>query len=552
LLSWASLALTAALTLFISAYVLQHPLATNDGPVHVAFSHLMMTWHQPGQPMQSRAYELALKPTPNLMAYLLMAWMMRFLSPDRVESIVQLLCIAGPVIAGWIALRAIERRNSWLAIFVLPFTLSQMFFYGLYNHCIAIGAFFLTMGAYFWLVRKPSGWRAAVLGGSLVLTFFFHASGFIMASAALWTLIGVAAFGGYRHDRRFLPLLYRMRFVLMAMLVEFPLAAILLSMGEKGKVLYDVSFKDRIKYFFELHLLAVNYPTYDRWPARLLSLVLLSAMVFFSWRMLSDRRKMTWERRYQMLGTLACVCVSFAIMMAFPDTMGGGWTHFRRFEIFPFLFMLLALPFADFSARAMGGLMAIAFATSAFLMGSTVNRQAMIREQMAPLFEADRHIADHCTVLPLVLDNRPIVYVSRAWMDYQPFFESASKLELHGDRVVLFNYLARLKPYPVHFQPGVEPQDEIFHWQPAQIATHFTWIDMDRFEKDSNLAIDYVLVWGRVPLQPLEMQKEIWYTTARFKQVYRSENGMATLYERVDKRNQFCAIGPETATPAGK
>ena len=45
--------------------------------------------------------------------------------------------------------------------------------------------------------------------------------------------------------------------------------------------------------------------------------------------------------------------------------------------------------------------------------------------------------------------------------------------------------------------------------------------------------------------------KEFSEETARFKQVYRSENGMATLYERVDKRNQFCAIGPETATPAG-
>jgi hypothetical protein len=547
LLRWLCLLLTLAMTSFLSVYVFRHPLDTNDGPVHVAFSHVMMTWHQATQPMQSRAYELALKPNPNLVVYLLMEWIMRLSSPGVAESLVQMLCIAGPVAAGWFALRMITPKNSWLAIFILPMSLNQMLFLGLYNHCIATGVFFLAIGAYYWLIKKPTWWRAVVLAATLVLTYFCHASGFIMASAGICTMAGMTALRGYQRHGRVRDLIVEQKFVLMALVVEVPLVALLLVTGEKSDIAFGLNPYWRLKRFFELHLLSVNYPVYDRFAAVAISLLLLGSTGIFLRHTLKNSRGFSSERRDQALGALLCIGVAFAIVMAFPDKMGGGWTHFRRFEIFPYFFMLLALAFEDFSGRVMGGFMAVAFSVAAFLTGSTMIRQSLIRNQMASLFEADRHIADHCTVLPIALEDQPIVYFEPAWMDYQPFYQSASRLELHGDRVVLFNYLARLRPYPVHFQPKVEPQAEIFHWTPFQMDNHITWIDLDQFEKDSKLAVDYVLVWGRVPLQKMPIQEQVWYTTSRFSMVYRSESGMVTLFQRLDKRNQYCAIGPGTA-----
>jgi len=100
--------------------ILAHALATNDGPVHLAFSNLLLSMHEPGHPMQQQAYTVHLHPNPNLVVYLLMARLMRFFSASFVESVVQILCIAGPIAAGYFALRMIQPKNAWLAIFLLP------------------------------------------------------------------------------------------------------------------------------------------------------------------------------------------------------------------------------------------------------------------------------------------------------------------------------------------------------------------------------------------------------------------------------------------------
>ena len=63
---WIFRLLLVGLLAFLAISVLQHPLATNDGPVHVAFAHLISTYQQPGQTLQSRAYSVHLRPNPNL------------------------------------------------------------------------------------------------------------------------------------------------------------------------------------------------------------------------------------------------------------------------------------------------------------------------------------------------------------------------------------------------------------------------------------------------------------------------------------------------------
>jgi len=147
------------------------------------------------------------------------------------------------------------------------------------------------------------------------------------------------------------------------------------------------------------------------------------------------------------------------VMLAFPETLGGGWTHFRRFVIYPFFWALLLLAFQSFSTRARGALMGFGIAVSLGLVGSAMYRQSIFRSQMAPLAEVDRQVGSHCTVLPLVLNDA----VSAGFPTYNPLFQAANRLELRKDRVVLFNFLARLNVYPIRFIAGVEPQSHLFH-----------------------------------------------------------------------------------------
>ncbi len=243
----------------------------------------------------------------------------------------------------------------------------------------------------------------------------------------------------------------------------------------------------------------------------------------------------------QAIGTVAAAIVAFAIMMVFPDNMGGGWTQFRRFEVFPYFFILLAMAFEGFTAKVM----AVVTTASVVLVFSMVDRQTMIREQMEPLAQVDKLVGAHCTVLPLAIEIRPRVYEELAWMDCQPFFQSASRLEQHGNRVVLFNYLARLSPYPVHFKPEIERQSQIFHWTPAQPEAAIDRVDIDRFEATSGMRVDYILVWGRPWRKKQEVQRQVAYAISRFDPLYRSANGMVALYRRQGIHNESCDVnGP--------
>ena len=521
--------------------VLPHPLATNDGPVHLAFSHLILTSQQADYPLQHQMYTIALKLNPNLVAYLLMATLMRGFSPGVVESLVQILCLIGPILAAYFAISRINPKNAWLSIFVLPISLNQMFFLGLYNHCISTAAFFLAIGTYFWMSKSPSWLRALALFGSLMLTFLCHASGFIMSVAGIGMFTGAAILLSWRRDRRILPALMEQRYALGAMLAPFPLAQWFLNSSAKSVTKYGVSVGSRLWQFLKLHEVGVNYPLRDRFVAATISVLLLVAFLVVSTRLIRNRANLSPPRRNQALGAIAGTLGAFAIMMVFPDNMGGGWTHFRRFEIYPYFWILLVLAFDSFSTVIAGTFLATGTSAALLLWTSTILRQEMVREQMAPLAAVDLLIGNHCTVLPIVLQSDPVgIYDEEEWMLYEPFYESASRLEVTGDRVVLFNYLARLDAYPVHFRPSMEPQRLIFHWKPEQPDVWIDRVDIPEFEKNAGVPVDYVLVWGSFKNARPGMSPQIRNALSDFNMIYKSADGLVMLYKRRDGGKDLC------------
>ena len=544
------------LTLFVSGYILLHPLATNDGPVHTAFSHLILTYHQADHPLQQQAYTLNVRPNPNLFVYFLMAGLMSFLSPALTESIIQVLCVVFPIAGAYFALKVINPRSVWLAIFILPMTLNQMFFLGLYNHEIAMGAFFLVIGLWFWLAKAPSWPRAAALSGALILTFFCHASGFVMASTGLGMMAAVSGVLGFRRilqatpsfTAAFGPVLRRHGYAIAAMLPPVPVVLYFLTSGGKNPIDFGPPVWYRLDQFVKLHLLAVNYPYRDRFPAFAISGLLIAAFLIVTFRIFYRHAEWTPQRRDQAIGLVAATLLAVFIMCIFPDVMAGGWTHFRRFQIYPFYWMLLTLSFENFSARLAGLYFTVASAASAALIASMIGRQVIIRHQLEPLAQVDQLIGNHCSVAPLTMerhlvDNQKIP----DWMEYQPFFQSPSSLELHGDRVVLFNYLARLNPYPVHFRPTMEPQTHLYLWKSQQIENDIEKIDLRGYESGSSLKVDYILLWGTPERSNWSLQHQIHNALTGFTPIYHSAGNWVTLYQRQSGLNPVC-----TATPLSR
>ena len=397
--------LLTSLLLFLAVSILRHPLATNDGPVHLAFAHLISTYQNPSQPLQTQAYVVHLRPNPNLGVYVVMAYLLKVLSPALTESIIQLLCILGPVAAGYFAIRMINSRNTWLSLFLLPLTLNQMFFLGLYNHSISIAAFLLAIGTYIWLCMAPSYSRAVMLAGSLVLTFLCHASGFLMAFTGIASMIATATILSYNRERRLFPVLLAQRFAVLALVLPLPLGALFLFSGEKTVTKYGFTLPYRIKQFLELHLLTSNFPYQERYVAGIFGALLLISFVFVSTRIVTRRRELPTARRDLALSVIVAAIGAIAVMCAFPDIMGGGWTHFRRFEIFPYYWMILLLAFEEFTSTAANAFLAVGASVAILLIASLSIRQRMIRQQMAPLTEVDSLVGSHCTVLPIVFQS---------------------------------------------------------------------------------------------------------------------------------------------------
>jgi hypothetical protein len=545
--SWVYRAILLGLMLLVVILIAPHPLATNDGPVHLSFANLMATMHQPDHPLQQRAYSISLRPNPNVAVYLLLDALIRATSPNVAESILQILSIIAPIAACYFTLLMINPRNAWLAVFVLPLSLNQMFFLGLYNHCMSTAAFFLTIGCYYWMIKAPSVLRATALSGSLILTFLCHASGFIMAFAGIGVMSGAFFLFSLLRDRS-TGLAFRQQFYsLAALLVPFPIVILYLSTATKGNAAsYRVSVLSRLKQFGSLSELAVNLKR-DVFVAEALSAILLVAFAIAVARIFINKRGMPHLMRDQAVATVAAALVSALVMMVFPDTMGGGWTHFRRFEIFPFFWGLLILAFDTCTIPVVAGLLAIGVSTGIVLLNSMTTAQALIREQMTPLAEVDRLIGNHCTVLPIVTQLRPLDAGGHyVWLMYEPYFESASRLELHGDRVVLFNFLARLDVYPVHFRPNMEPQSNIFHWAPLQEDTSVKIIDVDGFKKVSGIPVDYILLWGDLKGAPEGQTHQVVNAISQFNVVYRSPNSLVTLYGRRQRNQSSLCVAPES------
>jgi hypothetical protein len=88
------------------------PILTNEGPVHVAFAHLM--GKDPGALRQYDVYAPGNHQINNAIGEVFLNAMMRVTSPTTAEAILQALCLVSPVAAGAFCIALLHRLGrSW-------------------------------------------------------------------------------------------------------------------------------------------------------------------------------------------------------------------------------------------------------------------------------------------------------------------------------------------------------------------------------------------------------------------------------------------------------
>jgi len=517
------------------------PWMTNDGPVHVVFAYLLDHLRDPGHPLQQMVYRLDMRLQPNLLGDLMMSGLMRLTTPVAAEAVIQYLSLLGPMLASLLAFRQISRASSWLCIFIFILSLNQLFFFGLYNFALSTAVFFLAVAAHYRLMAAASMRSAGFLGGALGLAVLCHAGGFIAAWSGIAAMVLAQIATRRARGGSLRAAIGSSCWSLIGLAVPLPLFVYALMQNAGGKVLYGIGVVERLREFVSLYLLSLHSGLE---PARFaLMLIILGATATtlrWAWR---ARATISPDQRERLIATSSAALLATVVMLIVPDTMGGGWTHFRRFELFVLFWALLIIaefPMTRYQRRA-AVFIGIAFATIFF--GATLVRSHIARPRLAPLDAVDRLVGAHCTMLPIVITGVPDDLNHKAFT-YKPFEQAANRLELSGDRVVLYNFLARLAVYPVHYSASYEPQENLFHW-PRQRENDSPLLppDVAGYEQRAGLHVDYVLVWGAPAAASPAVRRAIDALVAARTPLYKSTIGPMALFRRPGPTGSICRNG---------
>lgn len=522
-------------------YVFCYPILTNDGPIHLSFSYLIANMDE--NPLQARVYIEDFGFVTNALAYAIMIPFIELVSPSFAESLIQCICLISPIVLGYLLIRRINRDNAFLAVFILPLSFNQMFFLGLYNYCLSISLFLVCLIVYDWLFNAPSFSKAVLLSVALLATFLAHPSGFIIAWCSLATVTGVNLLILLAEKMSLKKVVFDARHLIVGLCLPVAVVPFLTSSDADSAISFGLGPVSRAFQFLTLRL--INIAGWDSFVALGVAAVLLAGGL---WAVLEVFRNPDRWTRYAAFGDVSIIAaglVSGLIMMIFPDVLGGGWTHFRRFVLFPYLWIVLLMACQRYSLRVKQMLTSVAVVATVLILGSVWVSEQTARAQIAPLAQVDGAIGSHCTVLPIVFSPFPVDSTGKEIeLAYTPFFQAASRLELHDDRVVLFNFLARLNVYPVRFRPEAEPMGHLFHWKPHAHDVSITQIDIEGYEKHSGLPVDYLLVWGIPGPEHNRLQSQVEAEARKSDLVFRSEDGRMSLYRRPSQDSTCVARDP--------
>jgi hypothetical protein len=525
---WLFGVLCAALALVV---LLAGPVLTNDGPAHLALAQALTVAGDPAAPQLNLLYEPNPGLSPNLLGHLLLAGLLGVLPPLWAEQALQILCLLGILLAGRLALGAIAPEARWLALFLLPVALQRMFFLGLYNHALSIAGCLLCLWAWQRLVAAPGAWRAGLLALLALLTFAAQVSGWIAAVLALGTLAAAGALarlGAGAPARAVLRLPGLLALCLLPGMLLF-LGFLLASPGGGG-IAYGAAPAERLLRLVTADAFSVIGRT-SRLVALLLTLALCALLVagLPAARRAGPAGDATARRA---LPFLLLPPAFVALLLVIPEQAGGGWGHVWRSQAFPYLGLVLAVaalppPPAGLRAAAV----ALAGLGGAALVGLVATVQAVHLPPVLRAFAAaEAVIGPHCSLAPVLGEVR-LDRANSARLAWQPLLHLASRIELSGDRPVLYSYIARLDVYPARYRDTADPMRHLYGWPPGHRDLAVQDLRPAAYAASSGIAVDYVLLWD-VPAEGGGFDAVRQALAEGFERVPVAADGRLELYRR--------------------
>jgi hypothetical protein len=470
-------------------------VVTADGPSHLAGAAVLAHYSDPGSTVLRQYYWIDLSPSSNLLTELLLAGMMRLVSPSNAEKLLVIgYSIAFPLSVRY-AIRSIERGALWLAFLGLPFTFNPLFFLGFYNFCYGVALSMFTIG---FALRHRRSWNlgtTAILALLYLLTYGAHLLPFMMALAFIGIVAASDALGWLRQARRTGVLWSEaVRDVggqllppVLAALPAFTLAmSFLVRTGEaspSGTVRRSVGRV--VVGLGTLTDVLVSYTSAEVVCSLLLALV-------FAYLIIGIVRRVGWRAiRGPAAPFAAAVVFAFLVYLVVPDQVGQFSSINYRLGLYVVLFLVLWLAAQPVGGRIQWLSCIVALVVALSLAAVRVPTEARYDRYVAEFDQARHVLRPNSTLLTLrVRLDRP-----RFRRSPDPLLHETGRLAAEAKGVDVNHYEAMLAYFPVQFRPQYNLQRR-FGSKYDNLRAPSTWAELLKDGRLAGKGADYVLLWG--------------------------------------------------------
>ena len=172
---------------------------TEDGPMHLDGAMFLARFNS--SPFLNHYFYAQAFPVPNLSTELILAGLVRIVTPDLAEKLLQAGYVLFLPLAVLYAVRGISPRADWLALFGFVFTFTFTFQFGFYSFSVGVALFLMCVGHTVRMHDRPGVLNCVVLAGLFLLTYAPHLVPFMESVLFAVTFVAWEAIFDACHER---------------------------------------------------------------------------------------------------------------------------------------------------------------------------------------------------------------------------------------------------------------------------------------------------------------------------------------------------------------